>query len=232
MTAVRGIVFDKDGTLFDFQTTWAAVTGSMLSVLADGDAGLEARLAEAAGYDLARRKLLPASVMVASTVVEAADVLLSAMPSGTDRGRVIETMISLAETAPQIEAVPLVPFFDGLRQRRLALGIATNDGEAPARVHLDRAGILGHVDFVAGYDSGHGAKPAPGQLHAFCAAMGLPPDAVVMVGDSRHDLLAGRAAGMRTVGVLTGLATAHDLAPEATVVLDHIGFLPDWLDTL
>jgi phosphoglycolate phosphatase len=37
---------------------------------------------------------------------------------------------------------------------------------------------------------------------------------------------------MRTVGVLTGLATADDLAGEATVVLDHIGHLPDWLDGL
>jgi phosphoglycolate phosphatase len=171
-------------------------------------------------------------VIVAATVVESADVLISAMPRGTDRGRVIDIMLRLAETAPQIEAVPLVPLFDGLRARGLALGVATNDGEAPARVHLERAGVLGHVDFLAGYDSGHGAKPGPGQLHAFCAVAGLSPEAVVMVGDSRHDLTAGRAAGMRTVGVLTGLATAADLAGEATVVLDHIGHLPGWLDGL
>jgi phosphoglycolate phosphatase len=232
MTAVRGIVFDKDGTLFDFQTTWAAVTGRMLTVLADGDPALEARLAEAAGYDLAAGKLLPGSVIVAATVVESADVLISAMPRGTDRGRVIDIMLRLAETAPQIEAVPLVPYFDGLRARGLALGVATNDGVEPARVHLDRAGVLGHMDFLAGYDSGHGAKPGPGQLLAFCAATGLSADAVLMVGDSRHDLAAGRAAGMRTVGVLTGLASADDLAGDATVVLDHIGHLPGWLDTL
>jgi phosphoglycolate phosphatase len=232
MAAVRGIVFDKDGTLFDFQTTWAAVTARMLAVLAEGDAGLEARLADAAGYDLGAQKLLPGSVIVAATVVESADVLISAMPRGTDRGRVIDVMLRLAETAPQVEAVPLVPFFEDLRARGLALGVATNDGEGPARLHLDRAGVLGHVDFLAGYDSGHGAKPAPGQLHAFCAATGLPPQAVLMVGDSLHDLTAGRAAGMRTVGVLTGLASATDLAGEATVVLDHIGHLPGWLDGL
>ena len=232
MTAVRGIVFDKDGTLFDFQTTWAAVTGRMLAALAEGDAGLEARLADAAGYDLGARKLLPGSVIVAATVVESADALISAMPRGTDRGRVIEVMLRIAETAPQVEAVPLVPFFDDLRARGLALGVATNDGEEPARVHLDRAGVLDHVDFLAGYDSGYGAKPAPGQLQAFCAATGLPPEAVLMVGDSLHDLTAGRAAGMRTVGVLTGLASAADLAPDATVVLDHIGHLPGWLDRL
>ena len=42
------------------------------------------------------------------------------------------------------------------------LGIATNDGEVPARAHLTRAGILDSFAFVAGYDSGHGAKPDAG----------------------------------------------------------------------
>lgn len=53
-----------------------------------------------------------------------------------------------------------------------------------------------------------------------------------MVGDSRHDLAAGQAAGMRTVGVLTGLASARDLADGATVVLPDIGHLPAWVDAL
>jgi phosphoglycolate phosphatase len=50
-----------------------------------------------------------------------------------------------------------------------------------------------------------------------------------MVGDSTHDLLAGRAAGMRTVGVLTGLAPEAVLAPHADVVFPNIGHLTDWL---
>jgi phosphoglycolate phosphatase len=50
-----------------------------------------------------------------------------------------------------------------------------------------------------------------------------------MVGDSTHDLQAGRAAGMRCVGVLTGMAPRDVLAPHADVVLENIGALPDWL---
>ena len=50
-----------------------------------------------------------------------------------------------------------------------------------------------------------------------------------MIGDSVHDLDSGRAAGMRTVGVLTGLASRDDLAPHADVVLPDIGALPGWL---
>jgi phosphoglycolate phosphatase len=51
-----------------------------------------------------------------------------------------------------------------------------------------------------------------------------------MVGDSTHDLHAGRAAGMRTIAVLTGTAVTADLAPYADVVLANIGEIPAWLD--
>ena len=52
---------------------------------------------------------------------------------------------------------------------------------------------------------------------------------MVMVGDSLHDLVAGRAAGMQTVGVLTGPACRDELAPCADVVLPDIGHLTTWL---
>ena len=92
-----------------------------------------------------------------------------------------------------------------------------------------RAGVVDLFDFIAGYDSGHGAKPAPGQLYAYCKKTGLEPAQCVMVGDSTHDLDAGRAAGMRTIGVLTGPARQAELAPFADVVLPTIAAIPDWL---
>ena len=49
--------------------------------------------------------------------------------------------------------------------------------------------------------------------------------------DSLHDLEAGRAAGMRTVAVLTGVAVAAQLAPHADVVLPDIGALGAWIDS-
>ena len=41
--------------------------------------------------------------------------------------------------------------------------------------------------------------------------------------------LRGRAAGMRTIAVLTGVAKREDLAPHADVVLTDIGAIPGWL---
>jgi phosphoglycolate phosphatase len=130
------------------------------------------------------------------------------------------------------EAVPLVPFLTSLRTRGLRLGVATNDTEAPARAHLEAHGITGLFDFVAGYDSGYGPKPGPGMCLAFAKSQGLDPARVVMVGDSLHDLVAGRAAGMRTVAVLTGVARHADLVGHADSVLPDIGGLSDWLDAM
>ena len=128
-----------------------------------------------------------------------------------------------------VPAVDLAQVLGGLKAQGLTLGLATNDTEAPARRHLQTAGVADLFSFVAGADSGFGGKPAPGQLLAFAKACDLDPKTVVMVGDSRHDLDAGRAAGMKAVAVLTGIATAADLAPHADAVLPDIGALSGWI---
>ena len=86
------------------------------------------------------------------------------------------------------------------------------------------------IDFYAGYDSGHGLKPGPGMPDAFAAATGLAVRDTVMVGDSIHDLGAGRAAGCAAaIGVLTGPATEAELSGEADVVLPSVADLPEYL---
>ncbi|MBC7739395.1 MAG: HAD family hydrolase, partial [Candidatus Saccharibacteria bacterium] len=114
--------------------------------------------------------------------------------------------------------------------RGLRLGLASNDTEMPARIHLQKAGVLDLFDYVVGCDSGFGGKPAPGQLNEFLRRFGLTPSRVAMVGDSQHDLDAGRAAGMHVLAVLTGIATAAELAPHADAVLTDIAEIGDWID--
>lgn len=226
---VRGIIFDKDGTLFDFATTWEAWARAFLLRLAGGDDARAATLGAAIGFAFETATFRRDSLVIAGTAGEVGAALLPHVPHLTS-AQLMTIISEEAAQAPQAEAVPLVPFLDALRVRHLKLGVATNDAEAPARAHLKGAGVEGHFDFIAGYDSGHGGKPAPGQLLAFCAATGLAPDTVVMVGDSLHDLRAGRAAGMRTLAVLTGMAKAGDLDPHADAVLPDIGHIPAWLD--
>ncbi len=225
---IDAILFDKDGTLFDFANTWGAFGRNVLLRLAEGDHQHAAELGRVIGFDLEKVAYSEDSVVIAGTVEEVAEALAPHLPEMT-QDALIDVLNTESALAPQAPAVPLVPFLDGLRQAGLKLGVATNDGEMPALEHLASAGIRDHFDFVAGYDSGHGFKPGPGQLLAFAAHVEVSPERVAMVGDSLHDLQAGRAAGMTTVGVLTGLAQADALAPMADVVLPDIGHIPGWL---
>ena len=228
MQQITGILFDKDGTLFDFQATWGAWAQSFLLEIAAGDRARAAELGAAIGYRYEAETFEADSPVIAGTPDEVAGLLLPLMP-GTRPAALVATMNAAAARAPMREAVPLAPLMGRLSAMGLTLGVATNDAEEPARAHLAAAGIEAHFDFIAGCDSGYGAKPAPGQLLAFAEATGLAPASVLMVGDSRHDLAAGRAAGMGTVAVLTGPAGADELADLADVVLPDIGHLPGHL---
>ncbi len=225
---IGGVLFDKDGTLFDFQATWGTWTRGFLLEESGDDPQRLAALSEALGYDLQTSGFRPDSVVIAHTTEIVAQTILPLFPDDDLTG-LMARMDARAALAPQVEAAPLVPVLSALRAMDLRLGIATNDTEAPARAHLEAAGVTGLFDFIAGFDSGFGGKPAPGQLLAFAEKTGLAPSECLMVGDSLHDLHAARAAGMVAVGVLTGLADRATLAPEADIVLDSIADLPGWL---
>jgi phosphoglycolate phosphatase len=225
---ITAVVFDKDGTLFDFAATWNAWASGLLARLSGGDNTRAVELAGLIGFDLVARRFLPDSLVIAGTPDEIVAVLHPALPS-MSKDLLLETLNDEASNAPMAEAIPLAPFLDLLKRNGLRIGVATNDAYAPALAHLDAAGVTARFDFVAGSDSGYGAKPEPGQLLAFCEWVGVAPEQTLMVGDSTHDLIAGRAAGMRCAAVLTGMAPAAVLAPFADVVLPDIGHLPDWL---
>lgn len=226
-----GVLFDKDGTLFDFHGTWGTWAYGFLMELSGGDILRLQTLANALQYDLSQKRFLPGSPAVAGTPGEIAECLLPHLP-GTTPSALITHINRTAAVAPLTEAAPLQPLLGRLRGKGMRLGCVTNDAEGPARVHLKAAGICDLMDYVAGFDSGYGAKPEPGPLLGFCDQMGLNPKTVMMVGDSRYDLIAARAAGMLAVGVLTGLATEQELAPLADAILPDIGELPGWLNDL
>lgn len=225
---LRAVLFDKDGTLFDFAASWAGWIAGVIDTLSEGDAARANTIAQAVEFDRAARAFAPTSPLIAGTLAEAADLirphLTPARAAGLDG-----FLLDSATTADMVPPVTLAPLLDGLRARGLVLGVATNDAEAAARAHLDRAGIANQFAHVLGYDSGYTPKPAPDMLLGFAARAGLPPQSVAMVGDSTHDLHAGRAAGMVCIGVLTGLADEATLAPHADLVLPDIGHLPDHL---
>jgi phosphoglycolate phosphatase len=229
MKNLAGIVFDKDGTLFDFEATWTPWAASLFMRLCNQNRDEATKIAAAVGFDLSNLKFAPDSVVIAGTPEDIVTQIVTLIPE-MSRTEIIGIVNDEAENAPMVETTPLVPFLGGLKARGLKLGVATNDAESPALAHLTAVGVHELFDFIAGSDSGFGGKPAPGQLLGFCDAVGVDPRNVAMVGDSLHDLHAGKAAGFFRIGVLTGLATRRDLADHADVVLENITQIPALLD--
>jgi len=225
MTRIEAIIFDKDGTLFDFAASWGGWAVTVLDHIATIAPNAVGDVATAIGFDPVAGVFQPDSVVIAGSAADVAVAAAAYLPAGFD-------LISVMDRyAVEMTPVPVPGLFEALSALGVGrvLGLVTNDSEAPARAHLEAHAITHHFDFISGYDSGFGSKPDPGQLLGFCAATGMRAGVTAMVGDSRHDLQAGRAAGMTTIGVLTGLAEADALADLADVVLPDIGHIADWL---
>ncbi len=225
---VRAVLFDKDGTLFDFSSSWSGATHRLLDRLSGGNPARKRVLAVVVGYDIDCASFDPASPLIAGTLEDALALLTPHLPDLT-RSQLAALLEESASNAEMVPPLPLAPLLDQISATGRVLGVATNDSEAAALLHLQRAGIRERFAHVLGYDSGYRPKPAPDMLLGFAERASIAPEHVVMVGDSTHDLIAGRAAGMPTIGVLTGLARAETLAPFADLVLPDIGHLRGFL---
>ena len=226
LSSIRGLLFDKDGTLFDFEKTWNSWTSRILTeVSKQSDVSISA-LADAIDFDLKTGKLLPQSIVIAGTHRQVTAALHTKL-SNWDFEHLESYLLDYVIETRQYEVVPLQKYFRKLKSEGLLLGVMTNDAEKGAQAHLAAAGILDLLDFVAGSDTGFGCKPAPEPLLAFAKITGLKPDEIAMVGDSLHDLQAAQAAGMMRVAVLTGVATEDELKKHADLVLPSIANLLD-----
>jgi len=226
---IRAVIFDKDGTLFEFEKTWSSYCDSMLDFMAAEDAPARQILAEASGYDPVERRFRPGSPVIGSPIEDICAVWASRDPNLDLQALLDESARVIAELRPE-PVCDLQDLVAKLEAAGLALGLVTNDLEQAARAQLADAGVLDRFAFVSGSDSGIRTKPEPDTILAFCELTGLLPSEVAMVGDSLHDLHAARAAGAGlAIGVLTGPAGHSDLAPRADHVLGSVMELPGLL---
>lgn len=93
---------------------------------------------------------------------------------------------------------------DALVRRRVGLGIVTSKQRGRALRGLEQCGLGGIFELVIGVEEVRRHKPHPEPVLAALAALGADPRRAIYVGDSPHDLCAGRAAGTRTGAALWG----------------------------
>lgn len=230
---ISGILFDKDGTLLDYDKSWEPVNRRCALYAADGDLELADRLLRACGMDPETGETVADSLFAAAASSEIAAGMIAA---GSKHELVELTRhldrFFLEGSAHSVPVGDLQAIFLKLRERGLKLGIASSDNEASIRHMAELQHILPLLDYVAGYDSGHGVKPSPGMIEGFARECGIALGEIAMVGDNTHDLhMARNAKAGWAIGVLTGTGTAASLSPFADHVLESIEELEGLLDS-
>lgn len=222
---IKGILFDKDGTLIRYDESWSDVNRNLALIAARGDGAFAHRLLVACGMDAQSGRILPDSLLAAGNTVQIAAGLVGA---GADFAvealtRELDALFTAA-TGSAVPVTDLKPFMSGLRAQGYRLGIASSDNENSIRDTVRRFGFMDEIDFIAGYDSGYGVKPEPGMVLAFCAAVGLQPRQVAVVGDNNHDLhMAANAQAGLKIGVLSGTGSRESLADADVCLMDITG---------
>lgn len=235
MRKIRGALFDKDGTIIDFNATWAAVARRLAFEAAGGDKARTEALLILSGYDPATGRFQADSVFAAGTNAEVVELWNPGLARDElARMTARYNEITAREGAASAVALPgVLDALEAMHARGMAIGMATNDSTSGAEQALAALGISSVFAATYGYDAVARPKPAPDVVLAFADTVGLRVSQVAMIGDNRHDLETGRAAGAGlVVAVLSGTGTRETLEPLADIVLGSVADLPAYLETL
>jgi len=149
----------------------------------------------------------------------------------TDDKEEIEAMVQTYRTYNLTHHDALVQPYEGivdeirrLKQHRKRLGVVTSKLRDGAMRGLRVSGLEQTFDLVVGCDDVTHAKPHPEPVLKSLEKLGVVATEAVFVGDSRHDMESGRAAGVKTAAVLWGpfdRADLEDLSPDYWLEKPH-----------
>lgn len=225
----EAIIFDKDGTLINFDAMWGGwvvfLAGQLHAV-----SGLAVRdaLCLAMGYDDANKKVLAHGKLAATPMHLLYRLTVEVMQSlglnAEEAERVVEKSWCIPD--PVISAKQFTDtraLFRQLHSKGIKIGIATTDDRAPTQAMIEAFDIEEYISSMVCADDGIKAKPAPDMVLTICERMKIDPAKVMVVGDTTADLKMARSAGAGlVVGVLSGVSSARDLVEYADVLIESV----------
>ena len=225
----QAIIFDKDGTLIDFDAMW----GGWVVYLAEQlhlVSGLNVRepLCLAMGYDDDHKKVLAHGKLAATPMSQLYRLTVEVMQSlglseaaaekAVEAGWCIPDPVILAKQFTDTRAL-----FGQLHSKGIMIGIATTDDRSPTQAMIEAFDIEEYISTMVCADDGIKAKPAPDMVLTICERMKIDPARVMVVGDTTADLKMARSAGAgMVVGVLSGVSSARDLVEFADVLIESV----------
>ncbi|TLM78524.1 MAG: HAD family hydrolase [Actinobacteria bacterium] len=183
--ALQAVLFDLDGTLIDsvglILASFRYATETVLGV-------------EMSDEDLLRNVGMPLRPQMEILAPGRADELVAVYREHNNAHH--DAMLKGYEGVPEV--------LDELRGRGLSLAVVTSKGTPLMMRGLDRFGLTGRFDVLVSMDDVTAHKPDPAPLLYAAERLGVAPSQCAYVGDSPHDVVAARAAGMLAVGALWG----------------------------
>jgi phosphoglycolate phosphatase len=208
----RAVVFDLDGTLIDSELDIAAAANHALE-----RAGLPS---------------LPVE-RIKSFVGDGARALIARASGFDEHDTRVASLLAdfleyyIAHAATFSRPLPgAVAALDELG-RTLPLALATNKARPATDAALALLDLARYFRVIVAGGDPPRPKPSPEPLTFIAERLGVAPHELVMVGDGPQDVLAGRAAGARTVAVRGGMASDERLlAASPDAVLASLTELP------
>ncbi len=222
MDMIKGIAFDKDGTLLDYEAFWLPVAE------------------EACRHLLAGKNAEVSAVMEAIGAYDGISGLLCHGTYGDIAARMNQTVLGASYTAEDIAAavsenlylgkfLPTCPHMRdvllSLKSKGLVLAVVTSDNGKTTEYCLDQLGIKDVFDHIYSDDGDLPPKPAPDYMLDLCRRFSLVPDEVLMVGDTLSDMKFAKNSGTHGIGVAKQERDRAVLAPVAERVLHDISAL-------
>lgn len=206
---IRAILFDLDGTLIEQRVDFARMRRDVCTIV------------ERFGVDSARWDGMYVLEMAEQVRSDLAARDARACASFTEDVRLAIESVEL-EAAEGASPFPGVPeMLLDLRARALKVGIVTRNCRRAVERVLHRHPLV--CDVLLTRDEARAVKPDPRHLLQALQSLQVPAFQAVMCGDHPSDILAGRRAGTRTVGVLPASAEADYFCIAAPdLVVAHV----------
>jgi HAD superfamily hydrolase (TIGR01662 family) len=120
-----------------------------------------------------------------------------------------------------------------LRARGLRIGLVTNNGHAGTEITLRRCQLATFFDAIVTRDDCEEMKPDGTPVRKLLTEMNVTPEEAILVGDGVIDIMAARAAGLRSAAVATGPFRSDSLIQaEPDYLLGSVNDLPLLIDQL
>ena len=230
LAGIELAIFDKDGTLIEFQRMWSDWVGALCDGLAAALHGrrLDDEVYATMGVDRVTGRVDPHGALAATPMARIHDALFEVIVAAGAAPEEARRAVAAAWHSPDPvvlarEITDLRRLFGALRAAGTRIAVATSDDREPTERTLAHLGVAGLIERVACADDGRPVKPRPDAVRWICRELGIPVARTAVIGDSPADLRMGRNAGVGlVVGVLTGVGDEESLGGLADLVVPSV----------